>query len=88
MTITTFADSVECAKAHILNIYNMYEIVECNMYGMENAVTSRAKFGELVYEFMEYLNNTNGWREFPAWANIHYEHVCAALAQIVEEWEE
>lgn len=87
MTTITNIDRIETARAHILNIFNMYDIVECNMYGERNAGNDLAAFGELVAEFMAYLNDTNGWAEFPAWANIHYEHVCAALAQIVKEWE-
>lgn len=85
MTTTAFADSVESAKAHILNIYDMYAVVADNAVDAKN---DRLRFGELVAEFI--LNSEEyGWlSKFPEWAGVDYAVIVSALDQLVTEWEE
>ena len=84
-TAITFADSVECAKAHIMNIYEMYAVVSDNV---ADAKHDRASFAVLVAEFILSCE-TYGWLfKFPEWAKVDYGVICSALAELVEEWEE
>lgn len=79
----SFDETVDHVCAAINNTRELYESVADAVY--YGAGESRAKFGELCAEFalcdMEAISAV-----FP-WLHVGYEHVCAALARIVEEWE-
>lgn len=84
-TAVTFSESVDCAKAHILNIYDMYAVIADNAV---DAKHSRLRFGELVGEFMLWSEQLGWLSKFPEWARVDYSVIISALDELVEEWEE
>lgn len=83
----SYRERVDAAKAAINNTKSVYDTVDANMHGEpHNAGNDRAKFGELCIEVIT-LHEREIDRAFP-WAHPGYEHICQALAEIVEEWED
>ena len=84
-TSITFADSVQSVKAHIMNIYEMYAVVSDNAI---DAKHDRVRFAELVACFILSCEMYGWLAKFPEWANVNYGVICAALTELVDEWEE
>lgn len=79
----SFDETVDHASAAIMNNREMYEsVADAVHYGARD---DRAKFGELCAEFA--LCDLQAIRSTFPWLSMGYEHVCAALARIVDEWE-
>ena len=79
----TFDETVDRVRFAINNTRDLYESVADAVY--YGAGESRAKFGELCAEFA--LCDMQAVRSVFPWLHVGYEHVCAALARIVEELE-
>lgn len=84
-TYTTFAESVQSAKAHISHIYEMYAVVADNAI---DAKHDRVRFAELVACFVLSCEEYGWLSKFPEWASVNYGVICAALTELVDEWEE
>ena len=83
----SYRERVDAVKAAINNTRSIYDTIEASMYAKpENARSDKSKFGELCIEVIT-LHEREIDRAFP-WAHPGYEHVCQALAEIVEEWED
>lgn len=83
MQNVTFTESVETARAHILNIREMYDIVALHMAFDINPQNCKPAYAALCIDFC----NRADFSKFPEWAQIEDIHVCAALEMIVDEWE-
>lgn len=84
MQNVTFTESVLTARAHILNIREMYDIVADSMSYDTNPKNSMAAFGEMCVEFCAFAD----FDKFPEWAHVDCCVACAALEMIVKEWED
>lgn len=75
-------ETVDHVRAAIENDRDMYEDVAAAVWC--GAKDDPAKFGELCVEFA--LGHMGDVRAAFPWLALGYEHVCAALASMVEGW--